>query len=896
MTISQAFGKKTIAFILLVSLFASSLPFPALVYAEDAAPVTEATSAPEAGGGEAGTGGTASAEPAVVTTGDAVADSDGADQVNTNEIATTPTGPTVIAADNAAETTATTTADAGTGENTAQGGDGGALVDSGDAYASSNSVQLVNTNVIDSNGLILFEDLFTNLGIDLRTLDLSYFLGTYAGDSASTTCALCQAANSLSVYLKNMATTTSAVSASAQTGNNTAEGDGAAVITGDAYASANGVQFVNTNIVASNYLILALNNFGSILGDITLPGADFFEQLLAGAAGITGPLSAAIHNQAATNVSSSASAGTGDNAAMSNGGASLVSTGDALAAASSLSMVNSTAIGGGSVLLLFRIMGNWNGQIFGLPDGFTWERTPEGVIIRSANGEGGGAVGLGPTAVDVSNSALANLSVSANAGTGGNTAIGSSSDAGVFTGDAYAASNAIQVVNTTILGHNWIQAIFNIFGDLDGDIAFGHPDLWMGAAVQAGDPTIPGETVRFVFTVSNQGDADATNVRINTSHIQDLLRFSEGDLSAQGVSFALGDIPKGETKEFTVEALTGPVAPGDATIAPLSATATSDETDENTSNNTDHVSVTISNPAFVRTMGKGGAPMVTITKTADVATTTAPGTIQYTINVHNYADAILDAVLTDTMVGPDGKVVKKQTWDLDTLLIGEEVKITYSLVLDGSAALGDYTNTVVLSDPRTSSAHYPRAQHVVHVEAGICPQYLTKYIQTGASNDPEEVKKLQDFLINAQGETEVTMSGVYDEATLAAVKRFQQKHFDEIIAPWGGKEPSGYVYYTTVQVINNLYCNGARTFDLSSDQLSEIARIRSVLTAPPVAAPKPDDIEAPEPVETPLIGIAEPSAPALAEAPAPENKQWWRRLFSRLDGEMLAGALSAIKR
>jgi peptidoglycan hydrolase-like protein with peptidoglycan-binding domain len=87
-----------------------------------------------------------------------------------------------------------------------------------------------------------------------------------------------------------------------------------------------------------------------------------------------------------------------------------------------------------------------------------------------------------------------------------------------------------------------------------------------------------------------------------------------------------------------------------------------------------------------------------------------------------------------------------------------------------------------------------------------CTPLLTSYIRPGASNDPEQVRRLQTFLNQHQNES-LIVDGVYKQADLEAVKRFQKKYGYEILTIWNLSEPTGHVYLTTVAKINSLNCN-----------------------------------------------------------------------------------------
>lgn len=107
-----------------------------------------------------------------------------------------------------------------------------------------------------------------------------------------------------------------------------------------------------------------------------------------------------------------------------------------------------------------------------------------------------------------------------------------------------------------------------------------------------------------------------------------------------------------------------------------------------------------------------------------------------------------------------------------------------------------------------------------------CNEYLQGYIRPNAINNQEEVIKLQKFLRDLGGFPNLAVTGSYDEATIAAIRTFQSTYNSSILAPWGISQPTGYVYYTTRKVINEIYCSFTSLFPLTESQLIEIARVR----------------------------------------------------------------------
>lgn len=181
----------------------------------------------------------------------------------------------------------------------------------------------------------------------------------------------------------------------------------------------------------------------------------------------------------------------------------------------------------------------------------------------------------------------------------------------------------------------------------------------------------------------------------------------------------------------------------------------------------------------------------------------------------------------------------------------------------GGAVLGESTTTIPI------------------VES--CDTYLTAFIKTGQLNDPEQVRRLQFVLRDFEG-ADIDVSGVYDDATLAAVHAFQTKYASEILTPWGIGESTGFVYLTTRKKVNEIYCNNTKQFPLTEAQLEEIARYRAQLTgvsAPassaqpsaPVPASGSTFVLPPEPQPSAQVGFAGEAASG-ANAPDQGRGVW----------------------
>lgn len=102
--------------------------------------------------------------------------------------------------------------------------------------------------------------------------------------------------------------------------------------------------------------------------------------------------------------------------------------------------------------------------------------------------------------------------------------------------------------------------------------------------------------------------------------------------------------------------------------------------------------------------------------------------------------------------------------------------------------------------------------------------YLRDYLKIDWSNDPIEVLKLQSFL-NVFEKENLSLTGVYDQATFKAVERFQIKYSGDILVPWGDKVTTGFVYILTKKKVNEIYCN--TVLGLSQTDQNEIDSFRN---------------------------------------------------------------------
>ena len=113
---------------------------------------------------------------------------------------------------------------------------------------------------------------------------------------------------------------------------------------------------------------------------------------------------------------------------------------------------------------------------------------------------------------------------------------------------------------------------------------------------------------------------------------------------------------------------------------------------------------------------------------------------------------------------------------------------------------------LVEQESSTEESVKQEVQAITQVPEKECQTLIVTPIRLGNQNDTWDVKDLEDFL-NAFEWESLEVNWVYDEADFEAVKRFQQKYASEILTPWGIQNPTWYVFKTTTEKINEIYCS-----------------------------------------------------------------------------------------
>lgn len=729
------------------------------------ADTSSAAASPEgAQGGEGSQGATGNGGDAIIDTGDATSIGEVENQVNSNDIdynngTTTSTSTPDI--EQEGTMTASTTNDAvietdmlvgaETGNNSATTtvatSSGDARITTGQAVAVANVVNLANTNIFNSEGFFMFLLNLFNGSFNLDFRDFSFFdppevelegagsgTASVAGGCSGDGCDA-EDLRDVEIANTNTATVTNSVIVRAGTGENEAAGDDAGIDTGDAYAVGNVMNVVNTNIVDSNYLLMTFNNIGDWNGDIVFPAIKRFRELFqtgGEACGDGGDLTVNATNDAVVENNATTTAETGENLAVAttSEASATIETGDAHTSTNVVNQVNTNLLCSDSFSLLLRVHGSWTGNMFDVPEDVLWSDTGDGIELYFANGEGG----MGPGQnYDITNDNEANITnnVEITALTGENKVEGTG-EAIIETGDAYAAANLVNVVNTNVVGRNWFLAVINIFGDWGGNLSFGRPDLWIGGSAEMPDEQVTvGDEVTYRFTVANNGDAKARGVRLRIEDDAPYLSITDHGAvtyvtEENGGYWNIGDLAPGATRDVTYRArVTDDLPYGTLPITTTGRVTSSAKNENNMSDNEEILSVLAFRvaPSGGGSGGGGGrggggsnngsvrgastsnrnnrpspsatqAPRLVIDKTASATSTVASSTIDYTVELYNRSRGYAyNAVLIDELTDAQGNIVQRQTWDLGTIFGKERIEVMYTVAFSGNATSGAYVNT-----------------------------------------------------------------------------------------------------------------------------------------------------------------------------------------------------------
>ncbi|MDO8514316.1 MAG: hypothetical protein Q7S50_02110, partial [bacterium] len=810
---------------------------------------------------------------------------------------------------------------AATGENAATTTKEGNIdIETGNAYASAAVLNMVNTNFINSKYLVATFDNFGDMQGDIVLPSASFFSTFFKNGNTLPDLN----SSSYIVSNDNDETFTGTTTAHALTGGNvattTTPGDGhGEVRTGKAYTSSTSFTAANQTHVGGSSVLFVFHVSGAWSGQVKgLPEGMSWRQTeygievySNGAVGSTrgqqgiynsANFIASSTNKAIVNTDVNVWAETGENRTLTENGVGSIKTGDAYAIANVVNMVNTNVVNRNFMFAVFNITGDWSGDIdFG-------GHSPNLAVQASATGANPAAPG---SLITYRFTVRNNGDVAAD-----NVVLTTAYERRMV---SYTEWSSGYSKTDTVTGTSFALGSIPVGGFRTIEVT-ARLDVRLSANSSTQIPLVASVT-------SSQHDQDDND---NTTTIGVLV--SSGapppppppppPPSGGGGGGGSSTPPPSGGGGGGTGTGTGSGTGTDSTGTGTGTGTNNGSTNTNGANNASSTGAAAGAAAGSSSGGGGGggggpaagwmpvssndwtaAPTIRVTKTASVSTTTAPTIVDYKVVVVNDKNAgpAYKGLLTDTLYDPKGAIMYNRSWDLETIVPGDQITLTYSVEYGTSTVPGIYKNLARVtgkSGNPTSAIAPPMApvearQNVVLVSSGLvlgtststpkfatsnissapasCTPLLASYMKQGPLNNKTDVMKLQTFL-NSQG-AKLPTTGFYGSLTTAAVKAFQLKYKNEILTPLGLTRPTGNVYGSTQRTINRLNCGlsapaagapsavGRPTIGIKSATPASAAAPAPALAAAPTASPSP------VPSVKPPVKKPKPAAPKKPVAP-----------------------------
>jgi uncharacterized repeat protein (TIGR01451 family) len=575
-------------------------------------------------------------------------------------------------------------------------------ITTGDSNADSLIVNETNTNVVGENYLEAVINIVEDTTGDINLLDEFQNLIETAKEN------VVDPLVDLVINNNNDADLTNNATADANTGKNLLESKkgSSEITTGNATATADVVNIVNQNLIGNSWLFAIINVIGNWTGNLIVPG----EGVLKVPAGQLNALEVSNENNAEVNNNATANANSGDNSAYSKKGKGSITTGDVASSVDVKDIINTNIISNNWFFLLINNMGTWTGKILGWDQAdqnydevysYEFESEPTELMNQDSS-----------VKVHNNNKAKVTNNAASSANTGSNT-LSTKKVANISTGDATATSNIFNLINTNIIGNNWMFGIVNIMGKWTGDTIFAYPDLAVN--IESDDTNVTaGDPMEYKITVTNEGEADSEDTNVMIPWPENLTYDSASETPAAGqYNWNIGDLPSGESKTFAINAIaTEQEEQVSVQLAAAVSTPTNEKVIEN--NSASFTSVIQPKKEDANTDEENGADEESDEDSAEDVqpienqeldskmkitrlnespeNLTIGSTITNVIYIENTGDSTLhDVEVKDVIKEPSGEAAGENSWSFEELEKDEKMKIEYQLVVNPSAETGNYS-------------------------------------------------------------------------------------------------------------------------------------------------------------------------------------------------------------
>lgn len=661
-----------------------------------------------------------------------------------------------------------------------------AALEAGDVNVFANVLNVVNTNMYNSEIIEMVEN-FNDLTTDLYMNALETSPAQRTQDLVAGICdgsLECESLASFRLTNNNRAVVENDVLVAGNSGGNTISGlevEDSVIRTGNVNALVNVINIVNANLINSRWTIASFNVFGDWEGDLVMPSEMYFKDAMAIGTVIDSDvlvsevqkvvLSVDNTNEAEIENNVLAEAGTGGNNIAATavfdpiegeeeGGdieESSIESGNGEAYVNVDTHANTILYNGMWFLGMVNTLGDWSGDVYALPEevamvngafGSSFFATSEQDPAVQAAFEEAIIAAQQSTEVEIvvdnSNEADITNNVLVGAYTGDNTIVATEVERGrIQTGNARALANVLNFANTNLINADLYIGLTNIFGNWNGDIVFGYPDLSVSQTLRQGEfpkqsnsqinyqldfANTSGTSMRgtqlewqydyslmdlrdvqslFPYTMENPGTVlfDLGNFAARSTgsaqlQLQTKKQLNDGtDVETLAHIFGTGPERNRDNNQSVFHATTGDNVISIPPIFDSNTGGANGNPQDDQQNQNDNPPITqeqndTQQDQLKDQQNNAGRLSVTKTNSSGGKSLKVGDELTFTITVENTGSKKVDnVVLYDRLSAPSGELIYDETFEIGTLAAGRSVAVEYDLQITADVPAGVYTNS-----------------------------------------------------------------------------------------------------------------------------------------------------------------------------------------------------------
>jgi uncharacterized repeat protein (TIGR01451 family) len=339
----------------------------------------------------------------------------------------------------------------------------------------------------------------------------------------------------------------------------------------------------NTNLIGNCFYFGVINLFGKFTGDIILPyemdilhnggntNTSNSPSLVNTGDNVDATTSATVNNILAAKNNNNASVSTVINTNANTGNNTLsdtinfgeggeIITGKSNVVTNMLDMVNTNIVGGRFIVIQINRLSEWVGSVVGRLETYIVE--PKYLLLYQKgdqtinNGDDVNVASqqelLSMLSVANDNTATVENTLNLNANTGDNTA--GRFNASIKSGNADIHADVFNMINTNIIGNNWMYVMINIFDKFNGNVVLSRADLSVTKTTAAHEVQ-QGDEISYKIHVENKGQIPAELVGVDDTLPSSLEFVSANlnpDVNGNNLVWHLGTIPAHQSRDILV--------------------------------------------------------------------------------------------------------------------------------------------------------------------------------------------------------------------------------------------------------------------------------------------------------------------------------------------------------